>query len=364
MNPGLREEKRVLGLCLALSFCGFLALASAGEGSGFGSHLYRQIYWTGLGVLVFMGVRRLDTRHLLELARPTALFSGFMLFLVLLIGHDHAGSRRWFDIGLGQWTPSEFARWAFVLVIVRELGRGGEDVGGSVRALGWWAGCSILILSQPDLGRAGMLFPLLILLLWCGTAGRKLVAGLTAAAVLVLPLGYTFLKDYQQRRIQAFLHPELDTIGAGWNLVQSKIAIGSGGLWGTGWLRGTQTQYQFIPEKHTDFIFAVIGEEWGLLGCFLILTLAFSIMVLGIQYAREARDKGGALLAIGMTFLVVLEALVNMGMTVGLFPVSGLPLPLVSYGGSSVVVTYAAMAVVSRVGAEGSKSRRVQGLEL
>lgn len=366
MKSGLRMEKNVLALGLSLSLCGLLALFSAESQHSLTSHFVRQSYWTILGILVFLMVRKFDTRHILELSRPLAFASIISLAAVLLVGHTHGGSTRWFDFGGFQWTPSEFARCALVLVVVRELSSSetGKPWIGVARAGTWWASFSFLILAQPDLGRMAILFPLFILLLWVGAVDGRLAAGLVTAGLAAVPLAYSFLKGYQKSRIISFLNPEDDLTGAGWNLVQSKIAIGSGGLTGAGWLQGTQTQYRFIPEKHTDFIFSVIGEEWGFLGCFLILALVFSIMALGIQYSREARDPGGALLAVGMTFLIVLEALVNMSMTVGLLPISGLPLPLVSYGGSSVVITYAALGVVSRVGAEGSKTRIVQGLDL
>jgi rod shape determining protein RodA len=196
----------------------------------------------------------------------------------------------------------------------------------------------LLILKQPDLGTAMILFIIFSsMILFIGVHWKSL--GLSALTGLaVIPAGWFFLKNYQRERIITFVNPDSDPLGSGYHVIQSIIAIGSGGLSGKGFLKGTQTQLRFLPERHTDFVFSVFAEEWGFLGCMVLLVLFMSLILWGLKIALHARDYNGTLIAVGIAALIFWEVFINIGMVLGLLPIVGIPLPFLSYGGSSMVV--------------------------
>lgn len=194
-----------------------------------------------------------------------------------------------------------------------------------------------------------LLLPASLVLMYVGGVQVRWLLWMLVMGVASYPLVWNFLKDYQKERLMVFLNPQEDPLGAGYNIIQSTIAIGSGGVSGKGYMEGTQTQLSFIPEHHTDFIFSVIGEEWGFVGCVTVLFLYYFLLRHSFEIARKARDREGSLLALGVTTMFAVQIIINTGMTVGLLPVTGVTLPFVSYGGSSLLFSYAAVGILLNV---------------
>jgi rod shape determining protein RodA len=207
----------------------------------------------------------------------------------------------------------------------------------------------MLILKQPDLGSALLLVPASLVLMYVGGVQARWLLWMLVMGVASYPLVWNFLKDYQKERLAVFLDPQADPLGAGYNIIQSTIAIGSGGVSGKGYMQGTQTQLSFIPEHHTDFIFSVLGEEWGFVGCLTVLLLYYFLLRHSFEISRKARDREGSLLALGVTSMFAVQIVINVGMTVGLLPVTGLTLPFISYGGSSLLFSYAAVGMLLNI---------------
>ncbi|MBN1106836.1 MAG: rod shape-determining protein RodA, partial [Deltaproteobacteria bacterium] len=292
--------------------------------------------------------------HLLErLAYPSYFLCIALLLLVPLIGGVHSGSQRWLSVGSVSIQPSEMTKIALVIVLAKFFSDHVHPAAYRLRDL--WAPFllaglpALLIVKQPDLGTA------LILLIVAFTV--ILFAGIRWKSLLILVLGcissapflWFALKEYQQRRILTFLSPEMDPLGAGYHIHQSKIAIGSGLFWGKGFLKGTQTRLHFLPEQHTDFAFSVLAEEWGFAGAMIVLLLYLLLILWGLDIARNSRDRFGTFIALGVVAFLFWQLAINVGMTTGLLPVVGIPLVLISYGGSSVLCFMAAMGLLMNI---------------
>ena len=208
---------------------------------------------------------------------------------------------------------------------------------------------ALLIFLQPDLGSATVFVAIWLGLVWVAGAPRRVFTWLAVGGLAALPVAWHLLKGYQRDRLLAFINPHADPLGAGYTIIQSTIAIGSGRLWGRGWLSGTQNQLSFLPERHSDFIFSVIGEEWGFLGCTVVVAAFGVLLVRAIRIALETSEPQGRLLAAGIASWVGYQAFVNMGMVMGLLPVVGVPLPLVSYGGSSMLTLWVALGLLQSI---------------
>jgi rod shape determining protein RodA len=276
-----------------------------------------------------------------------------LLVLVLLVGHTGLGAQRWVNIGPFRLQPSEVSKLAVILALARFLAAGRfrgslglrEIVGpGLLLALPL-----VLILQQPDLGTSLMFLFIGGVMVFCAGLQLWLIASVFPITVFLAPILWRGLEDYQQRRILAFLKPELDPFGSGYHIIQSKIAIGSGGLWGKGLFQGTQSELRFLPEQHTDFIFSVIAEQFGLVGCLLFLVLYTLLILRGFEIAYETDDTFGALIVVGVITMIAFYVLVNVGMTTGLLPVVGVPLPFVSYGGSSMLTMWIGVGLILNV---------------
>ena len=316
------------------------------------NYSYKQIIWIGIALVVFVIILFIDYRFLL---RYSFVIYGLILILLLLVlfkGQARFGARRWLGWGGITIQPSELAKIGILLAITRYLVMDIERretfryilITGLLLAVPLF-----LIFKQPDLGTAVIFVPtVLVMLFVAGIRWRYVLIG-GAAAMASAPFLWTLLKDYQKNRILSFLHPESDPFGAGYSIIQSKIAIGSGGVLGKGWLGGTQNRLNFIPERHTDFIFSVIGEEWGFAGAIIILILFFIVIAAGFGIARKAPDTGGRILATGIITLFSVQAIVNVAMTIGLVPITGLTLPFISYGGTSIVVTVAMIGLLQNI---------------
>jgi rod shape determining protein RodA len=208
----------------------------------------------------------------------------------------------------------------------------------------------LLVLVQPDLGTALLLVPIFFAVLFAGGAKPKHLGVMIGSGLVAMPFFWHFLREYQKQRLMVFINPNVDPLGAGYTIIQSKIAVGSGGLFGKGWMSGTQNQLNFLPERHTDFIFSTIGEEWGFLGA-MVLMVFYGLIIremFGIAYSTT--DRAGKLVAIGVAVLLAFQVTINISMTIGAMPVVGIPLPMVSYGGSSLLATVAAIGLVLNIG--------------
>lgn len=346
-----------LGLCaaVALVVTGVLFIYSAGRFSPDQAHLYRsQIAWALLGCGILLGVAAIDYRRLGDQAVWLYLIALAVLVLVLFAGTRIHGARRWLNLFGTDVQPSEFAKVATVLMLAREFSRVDLDFGHwsiLVRTAALAGAPFLLIAVEPDLGTAMVLVPVAwVMLLIAGTPPRLLLA-LAAAAILVAPAGWFLLDGYQQERVRVFLNPGLDPLGAGWNKIQSAIAVGSGGLHGKGWLEGTQNVLGYLPRPvaPTDFIYSVIAEETGFVGSVVLLGLYAVVLGGAIRAATGAPNKYGQLLAAGLATMLFFHVFVNMAMTIGLLPITGKPLPLVSYGGSFMTATMLSLGLVQSV---------------
>jgi len=350
-------DRPLLFSALALLGIGLLVLYSASlqKAQALGvSFISRQLTWAALGVLLAVVLVVVDYHRWLEWAYLLYGVNLLLLALVLGIGVVRGGAQRWLTFAGLTIQPSEFAKITTILVLSRYLGsqRGANTAGWKalVRAGAFLVVPVALILREPNLGTATVFVPILLaMLLICGVRWKVLGLSLVGCAALV-PLGWWHLAEYQRSRLLVFLNPNLDPLGAGYTVVQSRIAMGSGGLWGRGWLGGTQNQLNFLPERHTDFIFSVVGEEWGFLGTSLCLVLFAFLFYRAILIATQTRDPFGRLLVVGLVTLLFTHVVVNIGMALGFMPVVGLPLPFLSYGGSWLLTCLAATGMILSVG--------------
>ncbi len=317
-----------------------------------GSVLPRQLGWVAVGLGVLLAVAGLDYRKLVRLGPALYLLGLSALALVFVVGRTVSGARRWIVLGPLSMQPAELFKICFLLTVVWVLiARWAQPIGVGVLALlaPIVAVPFVMIIKQPDLGTALLLVPVLLALLVGAGIRLKLLLGLTLAALCAAPVAWFALKEYQRERILVFLDPFRDPQGSAYNVIQAKIAIGSGQLLGKGVAGATQSRLAFLPERHTDFIFAVFAEMWGFVGCLVLLACYGLLLLRGFDIAATARDPVGRLVALGAASLVATQVLINVGMVVGLLPVVGIPLPLMSYGGSSMVVSMMALGLLLSV---------------
>lgn len=347
----------LLACMLALYLVGVGNLYSASgtrleEGMAFSSFYQRQLIWGLLGLVAMLLAMCFDYRQLRNLAWPFFIFTLVLLLLVPVVGKTVYGAKRWISLGFMSIQPSELAKLAVLILTARLLARSGAPLGWkefvSVLAVGLLP--AALIVTQPDLGTT-----LLVLLI---LAGMILFHGIRShvfkICLLVVPLAGAFMwfvgmHDYQRQRVLTFLNPGDDPRGTGYHILQSRIAIGSGEIWGKGFAEGTQSQLRFLPERHSDFAVAVFGEEWGFVGCVALVTL-FCLFLLSIfSTAVQAKDRFGSMLVVGVFFYFFWQIVINMGMVIGLMPVVGIPLPFISYGGTSMLVNFLLLGIVLNV---------------
>lgn len=345
----------LLLLTLALLSVGVMAVSSATyvAGQRLSPWAIRQLSWTALGLIGMFAAFAVDYRRLERWVYPLYGISLVLLLLVPILGSFGGGARRWIALGFFSLQPSELAKATLLLVLARYFHRYASPQGYGLRELVYPAILVAipagLILTEPNLGTATILGLLFLSLVF--PAGIRLgtlaLAGVAGSSVL--PLLWHYMKPYQKQRVSSFLNPDLDPLGAGYHMIQSKITVGSGMLWGKGFLQGTQNRLDFLPEKHTDFVFAVLAEEWGFVGALVLLTLYAALLGRLLVIAWEARDRFGALLAVGAASMVFWQLLINIGMNIGVLPVVGVPLPLLSYGGSSLLTVMITLGLALNV---------------
>ncbi len=316
----------------------------------------RQVIWVGAGLVVMFVISFIDYKYYEFIGYPFYAAVLILLILVPIMGVSAGGAKRWLNVGFMNIQPSEFAKLSILILGAKFLAKDGA-------ALSWWglirvslivAIPFVLVVTQPDLGTSlVLLFILGGMVLFHGIQWRVFRI-LLLVVPCIMPFVWFALKDYQRQRILTFLDPTIDPQGAGYNIIQSQIAIGSGQFLGKGFHSGTQNQLQFLPEKHTDFAIAVFAEEWGFVGIFILLCL-FSVFLYSIYLgARDAKDRFGSLLCAGIFFYFFLQVLINIGMVIGIMPVVGMPLPFISYGGSSMLLNCFFIGIVFNVYAHRS----------
>jgi len=340
----------LLGSAASIFILGLLFLFSSTYPNNVGFVL-RQITWFLLGSLIFIWIINVNYRKIVGIANIFYFLTIFLLVLVLIFGSRRLGAQRWLAIGGFNIQPSEFAKLFITLSVVQYLAsrKAYRSLRNIFVPLVVIAVPFILILKEPDLGTALMLVPILLILLYVWGIPLRSLFFIIFCGVLFSPLAWFLLKNYQKERLLVFLDPGIDPLGAGYTIIQSRIAIGSGGLVGKGWLSGTQNQLNFLAERHTDFIFSVAGEEWGFLGGVVLLGLYCVLIKRAFGIAEKTDDPCGRFLAVGLSAMIGIQVVVNISMTMGFMPVVGLPLPLVSYGGSSLLVTMMALALLESI---------------
>jgi len=341
---------------LTVSIIGVVAINSANHGrpEPFFRDLYiKQIYWILCGLVAMLIALVIDYRKLSQYAYLIYSITALSLVYVLIGGVVASGAKRWIYIGSISIQVSEFAKIALILALAKYFESTKTQGEYSLKDLwvpGLLAGIiGILVVVQPDLGTAIMIFFIFLVFITAIEIDSKFLTRFFGIGILLAPLFWFFLKDYQKMRVMTLFNPEMDPLGAGYHSIQSKIAIGSGGFWGKGLFMGTQSRLNFLPEKHTDFIFSVFAEETGFIGVMVLLLLYLFIILKGLNIAFRAADRFGLFLALGITSSISFYIFFNIGMTVGLFPVTGLPLPLLSYGGSSLISNFFAFGLLLNI---------------
>ena len=346
----------LLGLLGILSVFSVLEIRSATAMTKFHGFDAKQIQFLLTGVVLMFVISLIDYHQLLDVTNWAYAVSIVSLVAVKLVGTKVLGARRWIKLPGGiHFQPSEWVKLVLILAVARFFwARAGRALTwGDIFRVGALVGVPLLlVLSQPDLGTSLTYVPVLLAGLFLGGISWKqatiLIVTFGLLGVVVLKSGKV-LKPYQVARLTSFMDPGNDPRGAGYQILQSKIAVGSGGIWGKGTNRGTQTQGDFLPIPYTDFIFAALSEEHGFIGAVMVLLLYFLILMRLIQNAQTAKDLPGSLIIMGIVAVLVFQIAVNVGMVVGLMPVTGIPLPLLSYGGSSVLFTFLALGIVMNI---------------
>lgn len=330
----------LLLLITAFAGVGFTALYSAAGGS-FEPWAEKQMVRYGMFAVAAVVIALIDIRIWYKLAYPIYGVCLVLLLIVEVMGHIGMGAQRWINLGVIQVQPSELTKIAVVLVLSRYFhGATTEDMKSLRFLLGgllFLVGPFILVATQPDLGTSGVIIMAGIAMFWLAGAPVWIFLVGLAAFITALPAGYAMLHDYQKKRVEIFLNPENDPLGAGYHITQSKIALGSGGLEGKGFLKGTQSHLNFLPEKQTDFIFTLWVEEWGLFGGLFVLFLVGAIVAYSGWISSRCRHGFGRLMAFGLGVNFFIYAFINIAMVMGLIPVVGVPLVLVSYGGTAMM---------------------------
>lgn len=348
-------DYQIIILALAIFMIGIMfqySVSYQNDVPVFENSAFKQLVWVLVGFAIFALVLKIGYRRILSFSYY---FYGIVLFLlvaVLIFGRERLGAQRWIELGAFNLQPSEFTKLALMLTLAYYLGRRKDRV---LRAKSFLMPFLLtvipvlLILKQPDLGTALLLLPTLLAMLYVFGIEIKYIAGFFITGILCAPFFWNFLRPYQRQRLLVFINPNMDPLGAGYTIIQSKIAVGSGRLLGKGWLSGTQNYLNFLPERHTDFIFSVVGEEWGFLGSMVLLSLYFLLIKRIFLIVDTTENVYGKLLAAGVATMLLLQVVINIGMTIGLFPVVGITLPLISYGGSSLLTTFIGIALVLSV---------------
>lgn len=346
----------LLGLVLLIGFVGVLNIYSATASYKIvGSPFYlKQVYWIFSGLILVILSCSIDYHLLEDVAYWFYGLLCFLLVVVLVVGRTSMGATRWLHLGFFSLQPSEIMKIVIIMAYARFFsnytavgGLGLKEMAYPLLLLG---GPAVLIMKQPDLGTAILVILIAFsMMAYVGIRLYTFIAGVVAAVPVFFAGWHFYLRDYQKNRILNFLNPERDPLGSGYHIIQSKIAVGSGGFVGKGFMRGTQSQLRFLPEQHTDFAFSVFAEEWGFVGCMSMLVLYLFLVLWGLHIARRCNDRFGSLMAVGVTAMLFWHIVINIGMVIGIFPVVGVPLPMFSYGGTSMITSMVGVGILLNI---------------
>ncbi|WP_291321118.1 rod shape-determining protein RodA [Desulfonatronospira sp.] len=346
----------LLGLTVLLFAAGVLNLYSASafrlsEGTTLNNFYSRQLVWGCAGLLAMLLFMIIDYRHFRFLSWYIYIVSLVLLACVFFWGVSIYGAQRWLSLGFVSFQPSELVKVGVIILTAHVLSNNEHPLKlkDLIKVLIIAIIPVVIVARQPDLGSALVILFILGGIIVYQGIDRKIVKILLVLLPMLAPLFWFLLQDYQKTRLLSFINPAQDPLGSGYHVIQSQIAVGSGGFWGKGFMEGTQSQLRFLPEKHTDFAFSVFGEEWGFLGALVLLIIFCAFLYQVLSASQEAKDRFGSLLCVGVFFYFFLQIMVNMGMVLGLLPVVGIPLPFISYGGTSAMVNFIMVGLVINV---------------
>jgi rod shape determining protein RodA len=360
MPPTIRDrtlptlDLNFLGTALVIAAIGCVLIYSATYFTDPGLNiLHKQLLWIAIGIALMALFTFIDYHVFFDIAPILYAIGNVMLIYLLLWGRVTAHVKSWIHIGGFQFQPAEFMKVFTALMLARFFDsndRAYLSFRSFLVAMGIIALPVGLIIVQPDFGTAATFFPLIAVAMFFGGIRWRIWIAMILIGLALCAVGWkVFLKPYQRERIAIFLNPERDPLGSGYQVTQAKIAIGSGGIHGKGFRQGTQAKLAFLPARHTDFIFAVLGEEWGFIGVMIVLALYLFLIVQALTFAKSARDRGGTFLAICLISFFVFHVLINVSMQIGVLPTTGIPLPLISYGGSSTMMFFIAIGLMLNV---------------
>ena len=343
-----------IGTALVIAAVGCMLVYSATYFNDPGLGIFKkQLLWIGIGLVLMMIFIFVDYHVIFDIA-PILYGIGIVLLIYLLVwGRVTANVKSWIHIGVFQFQPAEFMKVFTALMLAKYFDsndRAYLNVRSFLYAMGIIGLPVALIIVQPDFGTAASFFPLFAVALFFGGVRLRVWLAMIVVVAIALPAAwFFFLKPYQKERIMIFMNPERDPLGTGYQVTQAKIAIGSGGIHGKGFKNGTQAALGFLPARHTDFIFAVLGEEWGFIGVAIVLSLYLYLIVQAFTFAKHARDRGGTFLVICLISFIIFHVFINVAMQIGVLPTTGIPLPLISYGGSSTMMFMMAIGLIANV---------------
>jgi len=337
---------------LLLGF-GFAVIYSTTSTLAGGSEAFQQMLFAGIGIVGLVLLASLDYRMLKKFSGILYLSTIIMLVITRFLGSTKLGATRWIDVGLFEFQPSELAKVFMVIIMAKFFAENVEQMHKPqvfIKSVVYIGLPTALVAMQPDLGTALTFVIIWAAMLLVSNIKKRYVVGVAGLGVIAMPIVYQFfLKDYQKHRILTFLNPAADPTGTGWNVAQAKIAIGSGQFWGRGLGHGPQSQLNFVPFKHTDFIFAALAEEMGFVGASAVILLFAAILYRILRIAMLSRDHFGMFIATGIFAMLFFHIFINIGMNLGIMPVTGIPLPLVSAGGTSVVITLFCIGILESI---------------
>ncbi len=346
----------LLGLVVAVSLLGILNIYSATTPYKItGAPYYlKQFYWMTFGMFIALLICSFDYHLLEDFSYWLYGFLVILLLAVLVVGRSSMGATRWLHLGFINIQPSELMKIVIIITFAHFFNnfhaQGGLAVRDVFLPLGILILPAVLIMKQPDLGTATLVILIAVSMTFYVGLRWSTIVTFVLVAIPMAWLGWShFLRPYQKNRILDFINPERSRLGSGYHIIQSKIAVGSGGLTGKGFIKGTQSQLRFLPEQHTDFAFSVFAEEWGFIGCLVLIILYLSLVLWGLNIARRCNDRFGCLLAMGVTAMLFWHIVINMGMVIGMFPVVGVPMPFFSYGGTSMITSMVGIGILQSI---------------
>ncbi len=352
-RPRIRDlDWSLLGIALTLCLLGMLEIYSSTRNSGMAGMQWKQLIWIGCGLLLMLILSQIDYHALLDQAPILYLIGLGSLLVVLVMGHARFGARRWVAVGGVPFQVSELVKLIIIIVLARFYAEARSDrlslvdLGKGALLVGLPIG---LILLQPDLGTALTLVPVAVVGAFLAGIQWKHATALVLLGALMIPVGWHHLKPYQKQRLTTFMKPEENPKGAGYQILQSEIAVGSGGFTGKGFGKGSQNQLGFVPVRYSDFILAALAEELGFAGVFVTLILYLALLLRLVDNAQKAKDRAGMFVVMGVAAILGFHVMVNAAMVIGYMPVTGIPLPLMSYGGSATLFVFMALGLVMNV---------------